>query len=182
MYWCDIKILCLYCLFFSEKCVGNLAYIWCKKASHVPNVRSYNLCECEMKWLVFQSFLRLVCWHSSQFNSRHPCVSQKFPQYYLWSSANIWWPYLVSTYIIFSALYTTAKRTRTNVRQNFKFWQDCVFFFFSVCYTDGWHRPSTRHSMLDCVRSESGELPCIQLLQCSLAELHSSANFFKLLL
>lgn len=24
-----------------------------------------------------------------------------------------------------------------------------------VCYSDGWHRPSTRHSMLDCVRSDN---------------------------
>ncbi|KAK7487750.1 hypothetical protein BaRGS_00021017 [Batillaria attramentaria] len=25
----------------------------------------------------------------------------------------------------------------------------------NICYSDGWHRPSSRHSMLDCVRNES---------------------------
>ncbi|XP_070189642.1 transcription factor E2F8-like [Littorina saxatilis] len=28
----------------------------------------------------------------------------------------------------------------------------------NMCYTDGWHRPSTRHSLLDCIRNDSASL------------------------
>lgn len=43
-------------------------------------------------------------------------------------------------------------------------WLIAYLWLVSVCYTDGWHRPSTRHSMLDCIRNDNGESRSIQPL------------------
>ena len=36
--------------------------------------------------------------------------------------------------------------------------QRCLFLF-EECYHDGCHRPSSRHSLLDCIRNENGKSP-----------------------